>query len=254
MARLAPWRCGGVQSISSRFICDRFPTAMTRSRRRLASNIPHDTLFAPRGVSGRKTSTYLMKVLVAPEHEKGIRHGTQIVNEFGDRRSHCRGHAGNSRGDGFETGRPLCLVVWRCRTYSGAGCRCLRGRGLQIQMVRRISQIYDVEFTENRGKALIASLAGAMIPATSGIGAASVLKSVPIIGTIAGGFVMPALSAGATYAIGKAFIQHFATGGTLLNFNPPDYREFIKRQRDMWDSRKNRAAKSSPDAGATTNP
>src|SRR5215472_6137607 len=126
--------------------------------------------------------------------------------------------------------------------------------GLQIQMVRRLSQIYDVEFSENRGKALIASLAGALIPATSGIGAASVLKTVPVIGTIAGGFVMPALSAGATYAIGKAFIQHFATGGTLLDFNPPDYREFIKRQRDMWDSRKNRAAKSSPETGATTNP
>src|SRR6476659_5453771 len=71
--------------------------------------------------------------------------------------------------------------------------------GLQIQMVRRISQIYDVGFSENRGKALIASLAGSLIPATSGIGAASMLKAVPIIGTIAGGFVMPALSAGATY-------------------------------------------------------
>ena len=125
--------------------------------------------------------------------------------------------------------------------------------GLQIQMVRRISQIYDVDFSENRGKALIANLAGSMIPATSGIGAASVLKAVPVIGTIAGGFVMPALSAGATYAIGKAFIQHFATGGTLLDFNPPDYRQFIKAQRDMWDSRKNRASKS-PEAGAATGP
>jgi hypothetical protein len=64
---------------------------------------------------------------------------------------------------------------------------------------------------------------------------------------------MPALSAGATYAIGKAFIQHFATGGTLLDFNPPDYRQFIKAQRDMWDSRKNRAAKS-PEPGAATGP
>ena len=125
--------------------------------------------------------------------------------------------------------------------------------GLQIQMVRRISQIYDVDFSENRGKALIASIAGSMIPATSGIGAASVLKAVPVIGTIAGGFVMPVLSAGATYAIGKAFIQHFATGGTLLDFNPPDYRQFIKAQRDMWDSRKNRAAKS-PEPGAATGP
>ena len=54
--------------------------------------------------------------------------------------------------------------------------------GLQIQMLRRLSQIYGVPFSENSGKALIASLAGSMIPATSGIGAASVLKFVPIVG------------------------------------------------------------------------
>ena len=76
-------------------------------------------------------------------------------------------------------------------------------------MLRRISQIYDMPFSENSGKAVIASLAGSMIPATSGIGAASMLKTIPVLGTLAGGFVMPTLSAGATYAIGKAFIQHF---------------------------------------------
>jgi uncharacterized protein (DUF697 family) len=110
--------------------------------------------------------------------------------------------------------------------------------GLQLQMLRRLSQIYEVAFSQNSGKALIASMAGSMIPATSGIGAASVLKAVPIFGTIVSGFVMPVLSAGATYAIGKAFIQHFATGGTLLDFSPPDYREFIKAQKEKWDSRK----------------
>jgi uncharacterized protein (DUF697 family) len=116
--------------------------------------------------------------------------------------------------------------------------------GLQIQMLRRISQIYDVAFSDNRGKAVIASLAGSMIPTTSGIGAASLLKAVPVLGTIASGFVMPVLSAGATYAIGKAFIQHFASGGTLLDFNPPDYREFIRHQREMWDSRSKGASRS----------
>jgi uncharacterized protein (DUF697 family) len=83
-----------------------------------------------------------------------------------------------------------------------------------------------------------------MIPTTSGIGAASLLKAVPVLGTIASGFVMPVLSAGATYAIGKAFIQHFASGGTLLDFNPPDYREFIRHQREMWDSRSKGASRS----------
>jgi uncharacterized protein (DUF697 family) len=109
--------------------------------------------------------------------------------------------------------------------------------GLQVQMLRRLSQIYDVEFSQNRGKALIAALAGTMIPATSGMGAASVLKGVPVFGTLTSAFVMPVLSAGASFAIGKAFIQHFESGGTLLDFNPPDYREFVKAQKEMWESR-----------------
>jgi uncharacterized protein (DUF697 family) len=109
--------------------------------------------------------------------------------------------------------------------------------GLQLQLLRRLSQIYDVDFSENRGKALIAALAGCMIPATSGMGAASALKAIPVVNILAAGFVMPVLSAGATYAIGKAFVQHFESGGTLLDFNPPDYREFVKAQKQMWESR-----------------
>jgi uncharacterized protein (DUF697 family) len=110
--------------------------------------------------------------------------------------------------------------------------------GLQIQMLRRISQIYNVPFSENRGKALIASLAGAMIPATSVIGAASMAKGVPVIGTALSVIGMPALSAGATYGIGMAFIQHFASGGTLLDFSPSDYREFLKAQKGARNIRR----------------
>ena len=112
--------------------------------------------------------------------------------------------------------------------------------GLQLQMVRRVSQIYDVNFSENIGKSLIAALAGAMVPATSSIGAASLLKAVPFVGPIASGFVMPVLASGATFAIGRAFIQHFETGGTLLDFNPPDYREFLRSQKELWDIRRKR--------------
>jgi uncharacterized protein (DUF697 family) len=108
--------------------------------------------------------------------------------------------------------------------------------GIQIQMLRRISQIYDVPFSENRGKSVISSLAGSMIPVSSGIGVASIIKSVPIVGTVISVIAMPALSAGATYAIGMVFIQHFTSGGTLLDFNPSDYREFVKAQKEMWSS------------------
>jgi uncharacterized protein (DUF697 family) len=99
---------------------------------------------------------------------------------------------------------------------------------LQLQMLRRISEIYGVPFSENLGKSLIASLAGVVIPASAASTAASALKSLPVVGTGIGSLTMSAASAGITYLIGHTFIQHFASGGTLLDFNPPDYREFIK--------------------------
>jgi len=118
--------------------------------------------------------------------------------------------------------------------------------GVQLQMLRRLSEIYGVPFSDNLGKSLIASLAGSVIPAstatTAAIGVSSLMKGLPGVGTIVGAITMPTVSAGATYVIGKVFIQHFASGGTLLDFNPPDYREFIKAQKDKFSSRSSAAA------------
>ncbi len=119
---------------------------------------------------------------------------------------------------------------------------------LQIQMLRLISRVYDVPFSENRGKALIAGIAGTVIPVSTGVGMASVVKSIPIAGTAVGVLVTPALAVAATYAIGMVFIQHFASGGTLLDFEPPNYREFISRemQSHLGRSSKTTPARSEP--------
>jgi uncharacterized protein (DUF697 family) len=119
---------------------------------------------------------------------------------------------------------------------------------LQIQMLRLISRIYDVPFSENRGKALVAGIAGTIIPVSTGFGMASVVKSIPIAGTAVGALATPALAVAATYAIGKVFIQHFASGGTLLDFEPPNYREFISRemQSHLGRSSKTTPARSEP--------
>lgn len=100
---------------------------------------------------------------------------------------------------------------------------------VQIQMLRRLSQLYDIPFSKNRGKAIIASFVGTLVPASTSLGIASALKTVPIAGTAVGAVTTPALAMGATYVIGMAFIQHFASGGTLLDFEPPNYREFLKK-------------------------
>jgi len=125
--------------------------------------------------------------------------------------------------------------------------------GVQLQMLRRLSEIYGVPFSENRGKSVLASVAGAVIPAstatTTAVGVGSLVKSLPGVGTAIGALTMPVFSAGATYVIGKVFIQHFASGGTLLDFNPPDYREFIKAQKEKLGTR---SATSPPSPASST--
>jgi len=125
--------------------------------------------------------------------------------------------------------------------------------GVQLLMLRRLSEIYGVPFSDNRGKSLIASLAGSVLPAstatTSAMTVGSLIKGIPGIGWTVGALSMPVFSAGATYIIGKVFIQHFASGGTLLDFNPPDYREFIKAQKEKLGSR---SASAAGQSGAAT--
>src|SRR4029453_3649561 len=92
--------------------------------------------------------------------------------------------------------------------------------GLQIQMLRRLSQGYDVPFSRQSGQALLAGFAGTMIPASTGIGMSSMIKSVPIAGSAIGVMTTPALAVAATYVIGLAFVDPFAWGGTVLVFAP----------------------------------
>ncbi len=124
--------------------------------------------------------------------------------------------------------------------------------GVQLHMLRRLSEIYEVPFSDNRGKSILTSLAGAVIPASTATATTSIVKSVPIIGTAIGSLTMPAVAACATWVIGRVFIKHFASGGTLLDFNPPDYREFIKAQKAKFAGRSKGASTgpSSSDAAA----
>ena len=124
--------------------------------------------------------------------------------------------------------------------------------GVQFYMLRRLSEIYGVPFSENRGKSILTSLVGAVIPASTATTTASLLKGLPVIGTAIGALTMPVVSAGATWVIGNVFIQHFALGGTLLDFNPPDYHEFIRTQREKLGTRSGAVPPAAPSAAPAT--
>lgn len=123
---------------------------------------------------------------------------------------------------------------------------------VQIKMVADISKIYDISFSENSGKTIVTSLLGSVVPDSLARGSVgSLLKTVPVVGTILGAMSMSIFSAATTYAIGKVFIQHFESGGTFLDFDPAQVREYYKSQfEEGKDIAEKMSKKKSPDVGA----
>jgi uncharacterized protein (DUF697 family) len=103
--------------------------------------------------------------------------------------------------------------------------------GVQLKMLAEISKIYGVQFQENRGKALIASLVGYVVPGSLSFGSVgSLLKAIPGVGTLVGAPSMALFCGASTYALGKVFIQHFESGGTFLSFDPAKVKEHFQRE------------------------
>ena len=93
---------------------------------------------------------------------------------------------------------------------------------IQIKMLRHLTKQYDVEFSKETVRSLIASLFGSAVSVTA---AASLAKLVPVVGQVSGMISMAVLGGTGTYAVGKVFIEHFESGGTLLNFDPEKMKE-----------------------------
>ena len=86
---------------------------------------------------------------------------------------------------------------------------------IQLDMIRELSYIYDIDFSESLGKNIISAVAGGTI---AKIGA-SLVKTIPVVGSFLGGVGMVALSGASTYAMGQVFVNHLKSGGILSNFD-----------------------------------
>ena len=101
---------------------------------------------------------------------------------------------------------------------------------IQLSMVAELARQYGQEFSRDRGKAIIGSLAGGILPTAGALPVASLLKTLPLIGQTAGALTMPALAGASTYAVGRVFMQHFESGGTFLSFDPDAVRSYFAEQ------------------------
>ena len=103
--------------------------------------------------------------------------------------------------------------------------------GIQIKMLSDISRLYGVEFVDNWGKSALSALLGGTVPHLLAVGTVgSLIKAIPILGSAIGFATMPLLSAAATYAVGKVFVQHFESGGTFLDFDAETAKVLFKEQ------------------------
>ena len=100
----------------------------------------------------------------------------------------------------------------------------------QLKMVHSLAEHYDVPFSKDISKTIIASLVGGVLPAPVGMAFASLMKAIPIVGTLVGATSVSLFAGASTYALSRVFIKHFETGGTFLNFDPESVREYFKEE------------------------
>jgi len=93
---------------------------------------------------------------------------------------------------------------------------------INLDMIRQLSKVYEVDFKETEGKAVITSLTGGGL---ARLGARAV-KFIPGIGSMLGGVTLAVLSGASTYALGEVFKKHFETGGTFLDFDPARLKKY----------------------------
>ena len=98
---------------------------------------------------------------------------------------------------------------------------------LQIDMIRQLCKVYNVDFSETQGKAIVTSLTSTTL---ARVGAGSLAKMIPVVGSLVGGMAVSVFAGASTYALGEVFKQHFSSGGTILDFDPARLKKVYKEQ------------------------
>jgi uncharacterized protein (DUF697 family) len=100
---------------------------------------------------------------------------------------------------------------------------------LQVAMVWKIARHYGAKDGKERIRGSILSLIGAAVPTSLGHGVTYAVAAIPalVLGNLLYFVVTPVLAYAMTQAVGKAFVMHFESGGTLLTFDPKAFQAFF---------------------------
>lgn len=86
---------------------------------------------------------------------------------------------------------------------------------LQLEMIYKLAKAYDIPFQSQWGRQITVALVGGILPSLLTPKLSDLARYIPVIGPGLGLATMPLANAAATYAVGKSFADHFATGEGL---------------------------------------
>ncbi|MFN8255936.1 MAG: DUF697 domain-containing protein [Bacteroidales bacterium] len=101
---------------------------------------------------------------------------------------------------------------------------------IQLDMLKQICTYYKIDYSEESGKAWISALVTSTLSSFVARMGASAVKFIPLIGTLAGVTSMAVLSGASTYALGKAFSNHFENGGTFGTLDKEKVKQIYEAQ------------------------
>ncbi len=121
---------------------------------------------------------------------------------------------------------------------------------LQLDMIKQLCKVYGVDYKETEGKAIVTSLTGSTL---ARLGAASVVKLIPGIGSVLGGITVSSFAGASTYALGEVFKKHFSEGGTILDFDPKRLKNYYNSKFEKGKDIAKQVAKD-PNVAVTADP
>lgn len=98
---------------------------------------------------------------------------------------------------------------------------------MQLDMIRQLCKVYDKDFSETQGKANVSALTTATL---ARLGATSLAKLIPVVGSLVGGITNSIMAGASTYALGEVFKLHFESGGTFLDFDTNRLKKLYKEK------------------------
>jgi len=109
--------------------------------------------------------------------------------------------------------------------------------GVNVKMVHSLAKLYNVPFSVVIVKSVIASLISMGISSALNEPLKNLIKHIPVIGRVSSLSSSLIISGASIYAIGKVFILHFESGGTILTFKPENVRTYYAGQFEIGGKR-----------------